>query len=69
MMILQTTARFRKDRNLAKKRGLNLTRLNDVIKTLLKGKSLDAKYRDHELGGNLAGFRECHIQSDWLLIY
>ena len=27
------------------------------------------KYRDHELKGKYLGFRECHIQPDWLLIY
>jgi len=27
------------------------------------------KYRDHALKGNYIGRRECHISSDWLLIY
>lgn len=40
-----------------------------MIKTLAEGKKLDAKYQDHGLKGNLYGFRECHIQPDWLLIY
>lgn len=30
---------------------------------------LEEKYRDHELKGAYRGFRECHIQPDWLLIY
>ena len=30
---------------------------------------LDDRYRDHGLIGNYAGFRECHILPDWLLIY
>ncbi|MFT8356667.1 MAG: type II toxin-antitoxin system YafQ family toxin [Bifidobacterium aquikefiri] len=30
---------------------------------------LSTKYRDHALKGELAGFRELHIQADWLLIY
>ena len=30
---------------------------------------LPARYRDHALSGNYAGFRECHILPDWLLIY
>ena len=69
MTTLKTTAQFRKDYKLAKKRGLNLALLEDVIQTLLEEKPLDPKYRDHELTGNYAGFRECHIQPDWLLIY
>ncbi len=30
---------------------------------------LDIHYRDHELIGTYAGFRERHILPDWLLIY
>ena len=30
---------------------------------------MDAKHRDHELMGDYVGFRECHVQPDWLLIY
>jgi len=26
-------------------------------------------FRDHKLTGDWQGFRECHIESDWLLIY
>lgn len=52
-----------------KKRGLDLSLLEDVINTLCQGKSLEEKYHDHELKGKLKGFRECHIQPDWLLIY
>ena len=36
---------------------------------LVEEKDLDAKYCDHALTGNYIGFRECHIQPDWLLIY
>ena len=30
---------------------------------------LDTRYRDHALTGNLRGFRELHIDGDWLLVY
>ena len=50
------TGKFKKSLKLAKRRGLNL-------------ELLDEKYRDHELKGKYQGFRECHIQPDWLLIY
>jgi len=33
------------------------------------GSKLEDKYRDHNLKGKYKSFRECHIQSDWLLIY
>ena len=61
--------RFKKDLKLAKKRGLDLELLNSVVTQLASGNTLEAKYRDHDLGGNYTGFRECHIKPDWLLIY
>lgn len=52
-----------------KKRGLDLSQLDEVIDLLRQGKQLDERYRDHGLSGNYAGFRECHIKPDWLLVY
>lgn len=69
MLELVTTAQFRKDYKRAKKRGYDMALLEEVLTQLLAESPLDAKYRDHDLSGNYAGFRECHIQSDWLLVY
>ncbi len=63
------TSAYKKSYKLMKKRGLDLSLLEDVINTLRQGKALEEKYHDHELKGKLKGFRECHIQLDWLLIY
>ena len=52
-----------------KKRGLDVTLLDDVVEELSQGNPLDDKYKDHLLKGEYAGFHECHIKSDWLLIY
>lgn len=43
--------------------------LEEIIDLLLHEQPLDERYRDHGLVGNYTGFRECHISSDWLLIY
>ena len=67
--ILKTTAQLRRAYNLAKKRGLDLGLLETVIDTLLAERPLDKRYKDRPLNGLYAGFRECHIQPDWLLIY
>ena len=69
MLTLHPTAQFRKVYKLARKRGYDMVLLEEVLNTLLQEKPLDAKYRDHDLTGNYLGFRECHIQGDWLLIY
>ena len=60
---------FKKDMRLAQKRGYDLDKLKTVIKLLADGTPLDSKYRDHLLTGNYGGYRECHIQPDWLLVY
>ena len=69
MLTLKTTKQYRKDRNRCKKRGYDLSLLDDVIETLLEQKPLAPKHYDHALTGNYSGFRECHVLPDWLLIY
>lgn len=61
--------RFRKDLKLAAKRGCDLALLNSIVDRLAQGETLPAKHRNHSLTGDYIGFRECHIQPDWLLIY
>lgn len=69
MLTLETTAQFRRDYKRIKKRGYDLDLLAAVIDELLAGRSLDARYRDHPLSGNMKDYRKCHIQPDWLLMY
>lgn len=66
---LVLSGKFKRSLKAAKKRGLDISLLNRVVDQLLQGTNLDAKYKDHALKGNMYGFRECHIQLDWLLIY
>ena len=65
---IKFTNAYKKSYKRAKKRGLNLKLLDDVVEALGQGHKLDAKYRNHALHGNGEGFRACHIQPDWLLI-
>ena len=66
---IKFTTAYKKSYKRAKKRGLNLKLLDNVVEALGQGHKLDAKYRDHALHGNWEGCRACHIQPDWLLIY
>ena len=66
---LDFTSKFKKDVKLLKKQGKNIEKLYKIINILAYGEELDAKYRDHNLIGNYKGYRECHIEPDWLLIY
>ena len=66
---VQFTTTYKKSYKLMKKRGLDLTLLDDVVDDLRQGKTLDEKYKDHILKGDYVGFHECHVKPDWLLIY
>lgn len=67
--IVKPSGQFKRDYKTAVKRGLPINLLDEVIKLLAYGEVLPEKYRDHSLSGSWSGFRECHIQPDWLLIY
>ena len=69
MLDLVMTTQFRKDLKRIDKRGKDLSLLKDVLQTLREEQALEEKYRDHALTGNYIGFRERHIQPDWLLVY
>ena len=69
MLNLQPTTQYKKDRKRIVKRGSSMILLDEVIQTLIEEKPLDPKYCDHVLTGKYKGFRECHIQPDWLFIY
>ena len=69
MFELELTHQYLKDLKLARKRGLDESKLNEVILILVSGEELPKKNRDHSLSGDYKGFRECHISPDWLLIY
>ena len=66
---IKYTTQFKKDYKLAKRRGLDITLLKDIVSKIANGEILDTKYKDHPLSGNWSGHRECHIQPDWLLVY
>lgn len=66
---IRITSRFRRDYKLMQKRGVDMTRLDEIIAKLASGEVLDEQYRDHALSGNYIGHRECHIAPDWLLVY
>ena len=68
LALRQSTSFGRDVKRLARK-GADLSRLKAVIETLVSQQALDDRYRDHLLVGNWKGYRECHIQPDWLLIY
>jgi len=69
MRTIRRTSQFKKDVKRMKKRGKDLSKLREVLEKIIGGQQLEAKYNDHVLIGQHKGTRECHIESDWLLIY
>ena len=63
------TTSCKKDYKRAMKRGLKIELLEQVVALLAMGEPLPDKNRDHDLSGDWAGHRECHILPDWLLVY
>lgn len=69
MLTIKYQNTFKKDYKRIQKRGYNISLLEDVITKLAEQKQLEPARQDHALSDNWKGFRECHIASDWLLIY
>jgi len=63
------TNKMKRDVKLMKKRGKDISKLTVALSLLASGKAMPQKYRDHQLKGSFADFRECHIEGDWLLLY
>lgn len=67
---LKETGQFKTDKKRIKKSGrYDWEKMRSVVKELLNDRLLDKKHLDHELSGEYEGVRECHVESDWLLIH
>lgn len=63
------TGRFKRDVKRCEKRGKDMTKLKALVVLLLAESPLPERYRDHPLKGDWAGWRDAHIEPDWLLLY
>jgi len=68
-MTLTQTNQFKKDLKRQIKRGKDLGKLKEVVGWLVEGEPLPLNNRDHALTGNWMGWRDLHLEPDWLLIY
>jgi mRNA interferase YafQ len=64
-----TSTKFDKDSRLLSRRGKDLAKLEAVVATLSSRGPLARSHKDHALVGDWKGYRECHVEGDWLLIY
>jgi mRNA interferase YafQ len=63
------SGQFKRDVKQARKRGKDMDKLKTLLMLLIEGKPLPSTCFDHPLKGDWIGFRDVHIESDWLLIY
>jgi mRNA interferase YafQ len=63
------SGRFKRDVKRAERRGKDMDKLKVVLSLLLEEKPLPPRYNDHPLRGDWNGFRDLHIEPDWLLLY
>lgn len=66
--VIRSTA-FKRDVKKAEKRGKDMARLRAVLVLLIEASPLPVEYRDHPLKGDWKGYRDLHIEPDWLLLY
>lgn len=63
------SGQFKRDVKQAQRRGKDMDKLKTLLGLLIEAAPLPAPYLDHPLKGGWRGFRDAHIEPDWLLIY
>ncbi|WP_216821039.1 type II toxin-antitoxin system YafQ family toxin [Singulisphaera sp. GP187] len=64
-----TTKQFERDVARMRKRGQDTDRLRTAIVLLCSRLPLPRQLADHPLQGEWKSFRDCHLATDWVLIY
>lgn len=68
MLVPVRSAQFKRDVKRMKKRGKDMSKLRRLLLALIPQIPLPESQRDHLLQGIWKGYRECHIEPDWLVI-
>lgn len=69
MLNIVRTSAFKADVKRQQKRGKDMTKLKKLITLLVNQDDISAEYEDHPLQGNWRGYRDAHMEGDWILIY
>lgn len=62
-------SRFKKDLKRYRHHHETIEKTFGLLSMLARGESIPEEYRPHKLIGNYAGFMECHVESDTLLVW
>ena len=63
------STQFKRDVRRLGKRGRDLIKLRALLAKLIDREPLAARDRDHPLRGIWKGYREAHVEPDWILVY
>ncbi len=70
MLIPESSKSFEKDiKRLQKAGGYDFSEFDKVLTMLINEVPLPPKYHNHKLIGQFSGYFDCHVKSNWLLIY
>ena len=69
MLGIVRSNRFKRDVKLCQKQGKDMNKLKEIIQILIGEEPVTQRYKDHHLKGKWSGFRDLHIETDWVLVY
>ncbi|MDE6240640.1 MAG: type II toxin-antitoxin system YafQ family toxin [Muribaculaceae bacterium] len=69
MKKLKATSKYKKDYKRFRNQPNKIKKLVEVLTLLQNEIPIPEEYRPHMLTGDYAGFMECHIEGDFLLIW
>lgn len=69
MFTLKVTSQFKKDLKRIQNNPAKIKHLKEVLQFLERNGFIPDQYKPHRLIGNYAGFMECHVENDLLLIW
>ena len=68
-LTIRRTTQFKRDIKRLLRSGKDIEKLLSIAGKLAAGRKLPLEYHDHPLSGQYKNKRDCHIESDWILIY
>ena len=69
MYTLKITSQFKKDLKRIQNNPNKIKHLKEVLELLEQDGALPERFKPHKLIGEYAGFMECHVENDLLLIW
>ena len=69
MYTLKITSQFKKDLKRIQNNPAKIKHLKEVLELLEQDGALPERFKPHKLIGDYAGFMECHVENDLLLIW